>query len=213
MISPQCKPSSTSSRSSGPSCCEACLEARAMVRFALVCLLLLVTSAVAQQERKRDPLNDLEVDKIRDSALQPEVRLKLYVDFARARLEKLQQAKADPKMANRDAQILDELQDFVDIYDELADNVDTFADRGDDIRKPLKAVIEADTEFGSKLRAFKASLASARDEAAKYDFQVGAALDAVDAGAKDHRDLLAEQEEKFKNKKKPEHKEARQHGE
>src|SRR5215471_8682125 len=122
MISPQCKPSSISLRSSGPSCCEACLEAKAMIRCGLACLLLLVTNGVAQQGRKRDPLNDLEIDKIRDSALQPEVRLKLYVDFARARLEKLQQAKADPKMEKRDDQIKDALQDFVDIYDELADN-------------------------------------------------------------------------------------------
>lgn len=178
-----------------------------MIRLGLVCLLLVVTSVVAQQGRKRDPLNELEIDKIRDSALQPDVRLKLYVEFARVRLEKLQQAKAEPKAENRDDQITDALQDFVDIYDELADNVDTFADRGDDIRKPLKGVIEADTEFGSKLRAFKSSLASSREDAGKFDFLAGTALQAVDDGAKDHRSLLAEQEEKFKNKKEKPHKE------
>src|SRR5215831_476443 len=112
MISRRCKPLLISSSSSGPSCCEACLEAKAMIKCGLACLLLLVTGAVAQQGRKRDPLNELEVDKIRDSALQPEVRLKLYVEFARARLEKLQQAKADPKMENRDDQIKNALQDF-----------------------------------------------------------------------------------------------------
>jgi hypothetical protein len=36
----------------------------------------------------------------------------------------------------------------------------------------------------------------------KYDFLLGTALEAVDDGAKDHRDLLAEQEETFKHKKK-----------
>jgi hypothetical protein len=184
-----------------------------MTRLAIAALLLLATSATGQQH-KRDPLNDLEIDKIRDAAQTPDVRLKLYVEFARARLDKLQQVRSDPKITNRDEQMHDALQDFLDIYDELDDNVDTFADRGEDIRKPLKPVIEADTEFGSKLRAFKSSLASSREEAAKYDFQVGAALDAVDGGAKDHRDLLAEQEEKFKSKKKPQHKEEeRQHGE
>jgi hypothetical protein len=184
-----------------------------MTRLAIAALLLLATSATGQQH-KRDPLNDLEIDKIRDAAQTPDVRLKLYVEFARARLDKLQQVRSDPKVTNRDEQMHDALQDFLDIYDELDDNVDTFADRDEDIRKALKPVIEADTEFGSKLRAFKSSLASSREEAAKYDFQVGAALDAVDGGAKDHRDLLAEQEEKFKNKKKPQHKEEeRQHGE
>jgi len=183
-----------------------------MIKLGVACLLLVVISAVAQQARKRDPLNDLEIDKIRDSALQPDVRLKLYVEFARARLEKLQQAKADPKAENRDDQMKDALQDFVDIYDELADNVDTFADRGDDIRKPLKGVIEADTEFGSKLRAFRSSFSSSGEEAGKFDFLAGTALQAVDDGAKDHRSLLAEQEEKFKNKKEKPHKEQKAGG-
>ena len=178
-----------------------------MIRLGLVCLLLIASAAVAQRERKRDPLSDMEIDKIRDSALDPDVRLKLYVEFARVRLEKLQKAKADPKTESRDDQIKDALQDFLDIYDELVDNVDTFADRGDDIRKPLKGVIEADTEFGSKLRAFRSSLVGSRDEARKFDFLAGTALQAVDDGAKDHRSLLAEQEEKFKNKKEKAHKE------
>lgn len=173
----------------------------------LVAVLLLIPCAALAQRQKRDPLSDLEVDKLRDAAQTPDVRLKLYLEFARTRLDRLQQAKADTKAADRDQQMEDALQDFIDIYDELDDNVDTFADRDDDLRKALKPVIEADTEFGSKLRAFKLSLASSREEFAKYDFLVGSALQAVDDGAKDHRSLLAEQEEKFKNKKEKPHKE------
>ncbi len=177
-----------------------------MIRV-LVAVLLLLSLTVAAQQQKRDPLSDLEVDKLRDAAQTPDVRLKLYIDFARTRLDRLQQAKADTKAADRDQQMQDALQDFIDIYDELDDNVDTFADQDDDLRKALKPVIEADTEFGSKLRAFKSSLASSREEFAKYDFLVGSALQAVDDSAKDHRDLLAEQEVKFKNKKERPHKE------
>lgn len=177
-----------------------------MIKLGLVCLLLVSMTAFAQRQR-RDPLTDLEIDKVRDSALDPDVRLKLYVEFARARLDKLEKARADAKGTDRDNQIKDSLQDFIDIYDELDDNVDTFADRDDDIRKPLKPVIEADTEFGAKLRAFKASLANSREDATKFDFLAGSALQAVDDAAKDHRDLLAEQEEKFKNKKEKAHKE------
>jgi hypothetical protein len=174
-------------------------------RFALSILLLLAASAAAQQ-RQRDPLTDLEIDKLRDAAQLPEVRLKLYVDFARARLDKLEQVQADTKAANREQQTRDALQDFLDVYDELDTNVDTFADRKDDLRKALKPVIEGDTEFGAKLRAFKASLASTSKEAESYAFLLSTALDTVDAAAKDHRDLLAEQEEEFKNKKKQRHK-------
>ena len=177
-----------------------------MIKIFVAILLLIPVAAVAQRQ-KRDPLSDLEVDKLRDAAQTPDVRLKLYIEFARTRLDHLQQAKADTKAADRDQQMQDALQDFIDIFDELDDNVDTFADRDDDLRKALKPVIEADTEFGSKLRAFKSSLTTSREEFAKYDYLVGTALQAVDDGAKDHRSLLAEQEEKFKNKKEKPHKE------
>lgn len=178
------------------------------VKFIAGALLLLMATCAGAQAHRRDPLTPPEVDKIRDSAMEPEVRLKLYIEFARARLDKLQQVRADPKITgtDKDDQTRASLQDFTDVYDELSTNVDTFADRGNDIRKALKPVIEADTEFGSKLRAFKSSLAGSKEEAGKYDFLVGSALEAIDSGAKDHRDLLAEQEETFKHKKEKGHK-------
>jgi ABC-type transporter Mla subunit MlaD len=183
-------------------------------RLAVSLLLLLAGSAAAQQKH-RDPLTDLEIDQLRDAAQLPVARLKLYVDYARVRLDKLQQVRADTKATDtkaadtkaedRGQQTRDALQEFLDIYDELNTNVDTFADRKEDLRKALKPVIEADTEFGSKLRAFRASLASTPQEAESYAFLLGSALDTVDAAAKDHRDLLAEQEEDFKHKKKQGH--------
>jgi hypothetical protein len=180
-----------------------------MIRLAISVLLLTAAALpCAAQQHRRDPLTDLEIDQLRDAAQEPEARLKLYIAFARARLEKLQQIRSDPKITDKDQQIRAALQDFTEIYDELDENVDTFADRGDDLRKAIKPVIEADTEFGSRLRAFKLSLESSRDEAEKYDFLLGTAMEAVDSAAKDHRDLLAEQDVKFKDKKNKAHKES-----
>jgi len=179
-----------------------------MIRRLLPSLLALTFSMAALgQARHRDPLTDLEVDKVRDAAQLPEVRLKLYIEFARARLGKVQQAHSDTKASDREKQTRDALQDFLDVYDELNTNVDTYADRGSDLRKALKPVIEADTEFGAKLRAFRASLASNAQEARDDDFLLGSAIEGVDSGAKDHRNLLAEQEESFKHKKKQDRKE------
>jgi hypothetical protein len=175
-----------------------------MIKRALLASIFLWTSLAACQTSHHDPLTDPEIDKLRDTAQLPDERLKLYVEFARARLDKMEQANADPKAPNRAERTRDALQDFLDVYDELNTNVDTYADRGSDLRKALKPVIEADTEFGAKIRAFKSSLNS--QEARDDDFLIGSALEAVDSGAKDHRDLLAEQEEAFKHKKKQNHK-------
>jgi len=163
-------------------------------------LALILASCLASAQRHGDPLTPPEIDQLRDTAQDPEMRLKLFVQFTRARLEAVTQAQNDPKVTDRPQAIHDRLQDFLDIYDELGDNVDMFADRRNDIRKPLKLVIGADTEFQAKLRAFK-DAASNKDEMKEYEFLLSNALDAVNNGLQDHRQLLTEQDEAAKNKK------------
>jgi Skp family chaperone for outer membrane proteins len=145
-----------------------------------------------------------EVDQLRDSMMEPDTRLKLFVKFARARLAALDQVRADPKIsaADRPAETHDKLQDFVDLYDELNDNIDMYVDRKDDIRKPLKTIIEADTEFQSKLKAFQDSLAASKEDTKPFAFVLENAVDTLDVSADDHRKLLQEQEVVAKNKKK-----------
>ncbi len=94
------------------------------------------------------------------------------------------------------------LQDFLDVYDELNDNVEMYVERKDDVRKPLKLIIEADTEFQSKLRALKNSANASASETAEYEFVLTDALDTVDSSADDHRKTVAEVEEYVKRKKK-----------
>jgi septal ring factor EnvC (AmiA/AmiB activator) len=169
-------------------------------KFMCLGLVLLVCGS-AWADRRHDPLNQLEVDQLRDTAQEPDLRLKLYVKFARTRLDAIEQLRSDPKVTDRAQQTHDRLQDFLDVYDELNDNVDTFADRRSDLRKALKAVIDADTEFQAKLRALKTSATALPAETTKYDFLLKNALDTVDASAQDHRQLLAEQDEAAKHKK------------
>ena len=166
----------------------------------LVLAISLFPTAWAQ--RRHDPLNPLEADLLRDAAQDPTERLKLYVQFARTRLTALEQMRADPKVTDRAQQTRDGLQNFLDVYDEMNDNIDTFVDRKADLRKPLKAVIEADTEFQAKLRALKSSADANKDEVKQYDFLLTSVLDTVDGSVQDHRTLLNEQEEAAKHKKK-----------
>ena len=163
----------------------------------MVTLLLCSTWA----DRRRDPLTQDEIDQLRDAAQDPEQRLKLFVTFARTRLTAMEQARSDPKAADRAQKTHDDLQDFLDIYDELNDNIDTFVGRKADLRKPLKFVIQADTEFQAKLRALQDAADVPAQEANRYEFVLSTALDTVDSSTGEHRKLLADQEEAAKHKK------------
>jgi hypothetical protein len=162
--------------------------------------LLLALPLCAQ--RHRDPLNQPEIDQLRDAMLDPDTRLKLYVKFTRDRMTTLEQMRTNPKTTDRPHQTHDMLEDFLAVYDELNDNIDMYVGRKDDIRKPLKLVIEADTEFQSKLRALKDSANAEAAEAKQYEFVLTNAIDTVDSGADEHRKTASEVEEYVKRKKK-----------
>ena len=181
---------------------------KARWRTALGLAMLLILPLVAaiwsplSAQRRRDPLNPLEIDQLRDAMLDPDERLKLYVKFSRDRMTKLEQMRSDPKTTDRARQTHDMLEDFLGVYDELNDNIDMYVGRKDDIRKPLKVIIEADTEFQSKLRALKNAANSNATEASQYEFLLTDALDTVDSSADDHRKTLAEVGEYMKRRKK-----------
>ena len=170
------------------------------VRFcAILGLLAVGITAVAQ--RHRDPLTQSEIDQIRDVSWEPKQRLALYVSFARARLVTLEQMRADPKTKDRAQQTHDMLDSFLLLYDELNDNLDTYVDRRDDIRKPLKLVIDADTEFQAKLLALRDAANVPPAEASQYEFALTSALDTLDTSVEDHKKLLADQEDAAKHKR------------
>jgi len=170
---------------------------------ACICLgLLSLVAASSPAQRHRDPFTQSEVDQIRDTSWEPQQRLTLYVKFARARLVGLEQMRSDPKTKDRPQQTHDKLDDFLLIYDELNDNIETYVERKDDIRKPLKLIIDADTEFQAKLRALKDAADVPVEEAKEYEFTLTNALDTLDTSVKDHRQLMAEQQEAAKHRKK-----------
>lgn len=173
-----------------------------MRAFPVILAALIAAAAIpATAQRRRDPLTQEEITKVRDTSWEPRLRLPLYVQFARDRLVKMEQVRNDPKTTDRAKQTHDLLDDFQLLYDELNDNIDTYVDRRDDIRKPLKIVIDADTEFQAKLRALKDEADVSKAEAQKYEFVLNNAIETVDTSADDHRKLLSDQEEEAKHKR------------
>src|ERR1700683_2450274 len=154
------------------------------------CLALLMGAVTASAQHRRDPFTPPEIDQIRDTSWEPQLRLGLYVKFARARLVGMEQMRTDPKSKDRAQQTHDRLDDFLLIYDELNDNIDTYIDRKNDIRKPLKSIIDADTEFQAKLLALRDAANVPPQEAKQYEFVLSNALDTLDSAAEDQRKTL-----------------------
>lgn len=170
-----------------------------LLTLGFVSLLALVP---AQAQRRSDPLTNEEINQLRDTAVEPEQRMKLYVQFARARLVALEQMRSNPKTTDRGYQTHKMLEDFLSIYDELDDNLDNFEKRRDDLRKTLQTVIEGDIDFQSKLRALKDSASAKPEEMKEYEVLLSDAIETVDTSADDHHKMLSEQLEYWKKHKK-----------
>jgi hypothetical protein len=173
----------------------------AVARACVVVALMLGASSAALAQKHRDPLTPPEIDQIRDASWEPRQRLALYVQFARLRLTKLEQMRGDPKTTERPKQTHDLLDDFQLLFDELNDNIDTYVDRKDDIRKPLRLIIDADTEFQAKLRALQDAAEVKPTEFREYEFVLTNALDTVVSSTDEHRKLLTDQEDAARHKK------------
>ena len=154
----------------------------------------LVVSSLAlpawAQRKERDPLTDAEVDQMREAADYPNKRLELLVKFARERVFEIESAQGDNSAA-KIKQIHDLLQDFIAILDEIEDNIDMYGSHNADMRKGLKLVIEADSEWQLKLRQIKEK--SPPEELQQYSFVLINATDTVGDSASTARETLQEQ--------------------
>ena len=150
----------------------------------------------------RDPLSEAETDQLREAADDPPLKLKLFLKFARQRLESAEALRTDPKAGpDRGQQIHDLLEDFGNLVDELSDNVDAYATRKEDLRKPLVEIVAATGDFAARLKDFKTAAAASPKESKAYTFALADAIDSVDSSLKNAEELLQEQKEQFKKKK------------
>jgi hypothetical protein len=176
--------------------------------FSVLCsaaAILLLSISAAAQAHQRDPLTGKEVDQLRETAQEPEKRLKLMVEFTRARMLSLEQLRTDPKATkDRGDRMHDLLQDIASMVDELDDNIDDYNQRNADLRKPLKTVVEMDSDFQTKLRELNTVADDPKNagEAADYKFALEDARESVNQSADTSRKLLEEQNVKFAKKKK-----------
>ncbi len=165
----------------------------------LLALLLLVSVTYA---RKRDPLTDAEADKLRDVRMEPYQRIKLYISFTEARLDKIDSIRSDPKESSgRPAKIHDLLEDFSALIDEINDNIDMYQSEQLDqeqfkqYRKGLKELTSAEDRFGARLRSLEHDISvdpQVKTESREYVFVLRDAQDAVKSSLETVKEYAAE---------------------
>jgi len=166
----------------------------------MVVLLLVLT--IAASARKRDPLTEAEADQLRQVALEPYKRLKLFIKFTDARVASIDELRADAGQANgRGRKIHDLLEDFGALLDEINANLDTYQGRPlskddrKDFHKGLKEVIEACDKWEAKLKSLKSDSETepqTKKEAEDYRFALQDAQDSLQSAAEIAREYIEE---------------------
>jgi hypothetical protein len=171
------------------------------VLAALLGMLLFAGLAVVSAATGRDPLNNDEIDQLRDVAQEPDKRIPLYLKFIKARAASLEELRNDPRWeAARAARLHDLLEDIDTLFQEMDDNIGVYARQRLDLRKPLKAVVAVTGELEPKLRAMKD--AGDTQTTRSYAFALDNALDSIKGSRENAEQILQEQEEAFKKAQK-----------
>lgn len=171
--------------------------ARRIACFLAVALVLGIAPRLHAQEDQTDPLTPDEVQQIRDNAIHPDERIKLYMKFIDQRLDALRQLIQNPDARDRNAQIHDKLDEFVHLCDEIQDNLDSYDSAHADIRKSLKQLVAESAKWPSLLQ----TLPQNRD----YEFSQKMALEAAQSAQDEARHLSVEQDVYFDIHKKQRH--------
>lgn len=162
----------------------------------------------------RDPLTAEEADELRDTAADPDKRVKLLLSFAADRLARFEQARAGA-MPDRQPVMYRLLREYGAIIGELDDNLDEWMSgrvTGEmqakpKLEKPLQQVVAAEQGFVATLA--KIQSASSPADLATYHFELSDVVDDTNQSLQGVHDDLAtlqkrkqEEEAAKKSKKK-----------
>lgn len=151
--------------------------------FAAVALLSL--SALGQD---RDFLTADEIDRVRETAEDPNRRLALYSELARLRVDMIKQAIAKEK-AGRSGFVHSTLEDYTRIIEAIDTVTDDALKRGKSIAEGLAVVAKAEEAMLTDLKKIEAS---APPDLARYEFTLTTAIETTQDSLELAREDLAE---------------------
>ncbi len=143
-----------------------------MIRIAALLSVLMCALPAAAQ---RDFLTTDEADQVR-LAQEPNERLKLYIVFAKQRLDQLETLSRDNR-AGRGALMHDLLEQYTDIIDAIDTVADEALRKKADVSEGMKAVAEAEKQFAAQLQRLQDSKPS---DLSRYEFALSQAIETTD---------------------------------
>jgi hypothetical protein len=169
-------------------------------RIACFLILLLAAGSLSplRSQDQNDTLTEDEVQQIRDNAIHPDDRIKLYTKFINQRLDEIKHLSADPKADNYRTEMRSKFEEFTHLCDELQDNLDTYDVQHADIRKSLKDLVASTAKWPDVLKAVPDDPTS--------DFSRTTALEAAKSATEQAKQLSIEQDVYFQTHKDERHK-------
>ena len=104
------------------------------------------------QKEKREPLNEAQIEQIREAGIDPDERVGLYTKFIDERAQTIKGLTSRAKSGSRAQRLDGELQDLTALMDELGSNLDVYSERKADLRKALKNLSDAAPRWLAILR-------------------------------------------------------------
>jgi hypothetical protein len=164
-------------------------------------LTLTLVVAMPLHAGKRDPLSNAEIEQLREATDSPDKRFKLLIEFTRLRMAAIEQLHNNSKETpERGKELHDLIEDFNTLAEEVQDNLDMYGKRRSDLRKALKSLVEAYSEWQLKLRTLRETSSAA--ELKKYEFVLQTAQETLADGIESARELLQTQIQEAEDKKK-----------
>lgn len=178
----------------------------------LAAILLVALCAGAQGQVHHDPLNEREIDLLRETAQDPKKRIDLLIAFTRERVLAIERLRSTTKPGLDDSgKVADLLGDLAALIDELDDNLAMYSSHSEDLRRPLRHVLDAEAEFQQKLNALNDTATPMQKR--RFSAALEDASDSLQSSTESARTMLADQIEKKgeeKDKEKLDRKEAQQ---
>lgn len=165
------------------------------ISLCLITSLCLLPGGTVFAQSSHDPLDDKQVEEVRETGDQPVERIKLYVKYIEQRTAEIHKLASDPRAQMPNARLHNLMEEFTRLSDELQDNLETYSEEHADMRKTLKELVEHTAKWKASIAEPKAS--------PDYDFARKTAMDTADSTTELAQKVLDAQEKYFATHKQP----------